>query len=251
MWKRHKSLKNIYIKYDYQCVSSCGSCSWWRWRRLSRRTAPGTGTAARPCASACEPCECWTWWRSVRSPRTDTWTASRLQKKEPQLSWMLRLNSPLHNWTERIHTGVRAHVFLQVSGGFEGFVAHVLRTFIGFFSGVRAQVTLEPISCGKGFTAGWHLAPVRTVTGVRTLMHLCETHTDVSLWRPAQPRCTVGNSVPSDGVLWCSIGRSLCVHSGNSSLRPAGPYQSSRPSPQTSAEKHTHTYTLYTMHPSI
>lgn len=85
----------------------------------------------------------------------------------------------LYCTTERLRgpTGVRAHVFLQVSGGFEGFVAHVLGAFVGFLSRVRAQVALEAVSRGERFTAGRHLAPVRTVARVRALVHLHDTYT--------------------------------------------------------------------------
>ncbi len=75
-----------------------------------------------------------------------------------------------------LRTGVRAHVFLQVSGGFEGFVAHVLGAFVGFLARVRAQVALEPVPGGEGFSAGRYFASVRTVTRVRALVHLRHTH---------------------------------------------------------------------------
>lgn len=83
----------------------------------------------------------------------------------------------------RGRTGVRAHVLLQVPGGFEGFVAHVLGALVGFLSRVGAQVTLEAVPRGERFTAGRHLAPVGTVARVGALVHLRDTNTPSSKHR--------------------------------------------------------------------
>lgn len=69
----------LHLRENYRCGSSCGSCSWWRWRMSGRSLVRSSNTAARPCECGCVLCGCWRWWRTGRSPPPDTWTASLLQ----------------------------------------------------------------------------------------------------------------------------------------------------------------------------